>query len=148
MDQNVVTIGAGANDPGPQQLDQTVLPLPGLHPGSPGRTLGRVSFRTPCPSAGQIEGGRGHGGVRGFGKIEYSCLFVTLAASLSSSHRPAAAAAMATPRDPLPNQRRHLERCWQQECDIDPMILRLRLLRHLGSLRQALCLEQELLPLL
>jgi hypothetical protein len=60
---------------------------------------------------------------------------------------PAAAAAMATPRDPLPDQRRHLERCWQQECDIDPMILRLRLLRHLGSLRQALCLEQELLPL-
>lgn len=60
---------------------------------------------------------------------------------------PTAAAAMATPRDPLPDQRRHLERCWQQECDIDPMILRLRLLRHLGSLRQALCLEQELLPL-
>jgi len=55
---------------------------------------------------------------------------------------------MATPRKPLPDQRRHLERCWQQECDIDPMILRLRLLRHLGSLRQALCLEQELLPLL
>lgn len=58
-----------------------------------------------------------------------------------------AAAAMATPRDPLSEQQRHLERCWQQECDIDPMILRLRLLRHLGSLRQALCLEQELLPL-
>lgn len=41
----------------------------------------------------------------------------------------------------------HLERCWLQECDIDPMILRLRVLRHQGCLPQARCLEQELLPL-
>ena len=43
--------------------------------------------------------------------------------------------------------RAHLERCLQQDCDIDPMILRMRLLRHRGSLPQALSLEQELLPL-
>lgn len=55
---------------------------------------------------------------------------------------------MALPRDPIDHPRLHLERCWLLYCDIDPMILRLRLLRHLGSLRQALCLEQELLPLL
>ncbi|MEB3166532.1 MAG: hypothetical protein VKO65_07660 [Cyanobacteriota bacterium] len=54
---------------------------------------------------------------------------------------------MAPSRDPLSARRRHLERCWRQDCDIDPMILRLRHLRHLGSLMQARCLEQELLPL-
>lgn len=43
--------------------------------------------------------------------------------------------------------RRHLESCWQHDCDIDPMILRMRLLRHLGALPQADCLEQELQPL-
>lgn len=54
---------------------------------------------------------------------------------------------MAIPHEPVPEPRQHLERCWGQECDIDPMILRMRLLRHLGSLPQALSLEQELLPL-
>jgi len=54
---------------------------------------------------------------------------------------------MAQPKDPQASRRALLERCWQQECDIDPMILRMRLLRHLGSLPQALSLEQELLPL-
>jgi hypothetical protein len=54
---------------------------------------------------------------------------------------------MASTREPVPDPRCHLERCWVEECDIDPMILRMRLLRHLGSLPQALCLEQELLPL-
>jgi hypothetical protein len=43
--------------------------------------------------------------------------------------------------------RGHLERCWCQECDIDPLILRLRLLRLSGAAAQARCLEQELLPL-
>jgi hypothetical protein len=57
------------------------------------------------------------------------------------------ALAMAIPSQPLPDPRYHLERCWGEECDIDPMILRLRLLRHLGSLPQARSLEQELLPL-
>lgn len=54
---------------------------------------------------------------------------------------------MAHPTDPQPLRRAHLERCWQQECDIDPMILRMRLLRHLGDRLQADCLEQELQPL-
>ena len=44
-------------------------------------------------------------------------------------------------------QRRHLGVCWELECDIDPMILRARQLRHLGALPQASCVEQELLPL-
>lgn len=48
---------------------------------------------------------------------------------------------------PEPLLRAHLESCFQQECDIDPVILRVRLLRHLGSVRLARCLEQELLPL-
>ena len=54
---------------------------------------------------------------------------------------------MAFPREPIDEPRGHLERAWQLECDIDPMILRLRQLRHQGSLPQAHCLEQELLPL-
>jgi hypothetical protein len=54
---------------------------------------------------------------------------------------------MAEPREPLNPCQVHLERCWRQECDIDPMILRMRLLRHQGSLPQAQSLEQELLPL-
>ena len=45
-------------------------------------------------------------------------------------------------------RRRHLERCWQRFCDIDPMILRARQLRSRGSLPQAALLEQELLPLI
>lgn len=45
-------------------------------------------------------------------------------------------------------QRRHLQRCWRLDCDIDPMILRARQLRSQGSLPQAMCVEQELLPLL
>jgi hypothetical protein len=57
------------------------------------------------------------------------------------------APAMAIPCEPVPEPRQHLECCWGQECDIDPMILRMRLLRHRGSLPQALSLEQELLPL-
>ena len=53
---------------------------------------------------------------------------------------------MALPCDPIEHPSLHLERCWQLECDIDPMILRLRLLRRRGCLSQVLCLEQELLP--
>jgi hypothetical protein len=44
-------------------------------------------------------------------------------------------------------QRRHLSLCLALECDIDPMILRARQLRHQGALPQASCVEQELLPL-
>jgi hypothetical protein len=47
---------------------------------------------------------------------------------------------------PPARRRRHLEQCWQLECDIDPMILRARQLRHQGALPQAVCVEQELLP--
>ncbi len=54
---------------------------------------------------------------------------------------------MARIHDPIPEPRCHLERCWHQDCDIDPMILRMRLLRQLGDLSQADCLEQELEPL-
>jgi hypothetical protein len=54
---------------------------------------------------------------------------------------------MALPRDPIEEPDLHLVRCWQLECDIDPMILRLRLLRSRGCLPQARCLEQELMPL-
>ena len=54
---------------------------------------------------------------------------------------------MATPSNPHRDARLHLESCWQRECDIDPMILRLRLLRHQRLVLQARSLEQELLPL-
>ncbi|MDI9406646.1 MAG: hypothetical protein QM522_08060 [Chitinophagaceae bacterium] len=47
-----------------------------------------------------------------------------------------------------PARLRHLERCWQHICDLDPMILRARQLRSRGSLPQAASLEQELLPLI
>lgn len=54
-------------------------------------------------------------------------------------------------RDPrcwsVQRQQLHLQRCWQGECDIDPMILRARQLRHQGSLPQAAWVEEELLPL-
>ena len=42
--------------------------------------------------------------------------------------------------------RRLLECCWRHECDIDPMILRARLLRHQGNRLQAASVEEELLP--
>lgn len=37
--------------------------------------------------------------------------------------------------------------CYQQVCDIDPLILRVRQLRHRGDFPRARCLEQELMPL-
>jgi hypothetical protein len=54
---------------------------------------------------------------------------------------------MVTPPKPIPDPRAHLERCWREDCDLDPMILRLRLLRRRGADPQARSLEQELLPL-
>ncbi|MBJ7492520.1 MAG: hypothetical protein JHD13_05690 [Synechococcales cyanobacterium SupBloom_Metag_052] len=42
--------------------------------------------------------------------------------------------------------RERFEHVWQQECDIDPIILRTRFLRLRGCLQQARCLDQELLP--
>jgi hypothetical protein len=46
-----------------------------------------------------------------------------------------------------PGFREHLEVCYSQLCDIDPMILRVRQLRHQGDFPRARCLEQELMPL-
>ncbi|MGB5135525.1 MAG: hypothetical protein WBN89_10165 [Prochlorococcaceae cyanobacterium] len=51
------------------------------------------------------------------------------------------------PGRPADGRRRHLERSWRRQCDIDPMILRARQLRSQGSLSQAASVEQELLPL-
>ena len=42
--------------------------------------------------------------------------------------------------------RQQLDR-WQNDCDIDPLILRARQLRRLGRFRLARCLDQELLPI-
>jgi len=49
--------------------------------------------------------------------------------------------------DSLDQWRRRLDRCWDDDCDIDPLILRTRLLRRWGRWRQARCVEQELLPI-
>ena len=49
--------------------------------------------------------------------------------------------------DSLEQRRRLLDRCWQDECDIDPLILRARLLRHQGHRLLAQGLEQEVTPL-
>ncbi|MEO1003726.1 MAG: hypothetical protein AAFX65_11525 [Cyanobacteria bacterium J06638_7] len=46
----------------------------------------------------------------------------------------------------LDPRRLHLQRSWRRVCDIDPMILRVRLLRRQGSLLAARSMEQELLP--
>ncbi len=64
---------------------------------------------------------------------------------------------LAPPRSPLdnphpisrsqPGSHDHLEVCYSQLCDIDPMILRVRQLRHQGDFPRARCLEQELMPL-
>lgn len=49
---------------------------------------------------------------------------------------------------PIPTELlQKLERCFKQECDIDPLILRLRNLRSHGAWAEVCCLEQELLPL-
>ena len=47
----------------------------------------------------------------------------------------------------LEQLRRQLDLCWQDDCDIDHLILRGRQLRRWGRWRQARCLEQEVLPI-
>jgi len=42
--------------------------------------------------------------------------------------------------------RERFELAWEKECDIDPIILRTRLLRLQGRWHLARCLDQELLP--
>ena len=49
---------------------------------------------------------------------------------------------------PEPLWRRCLERCWLLECDIDPLILRRRLLNRQGRLHQARGIEQEMQPVI
>ena len=44
-------------------------------------------------------------------------------------------------------QRRCLEKCFSLDCDIDPLILRARLLHRQNLEFQALAVEQELLPI-
>ena len=46
-----------------------------------------------------------------------------------------------------PDSRRCLERCWPLECDVDPLILRARLLHGQGFHPQALAVEEELQPM-
>ena len=46
-----------------------------------------------------------------------------------------------------PQQRQWLELCWAEDCDIDPLILRGRQLRHQGQRQLARALEQEVMPL-
>ena len=48
---------------------------------------------------------------------------------------------------PLDQQRNRLDSCWQLDCDIDPLILRARLLHRRGDVSWALGLEQEVLPI-
>jgi hypothetical protein len=48
---------------------------------------------------------------------------------------------------PIDGQRALLERALALECDIDPLILRSRLLRQRGALVMSQAVEQELLPL-
>ena len=45
------------------------------------------------------------------------------------------------------HQRQQLEDCWSHDCDIDPLILRTRLLHHQGRRHLAMALEQEVMPL-
>jgi hypothetical protein len=56
------------------------------------------------------------------------------------------AAGDGAPSEAASGVRRHLVRCWRLECDIDPLILRVRLLHGRGARRLAISLEQELLP--
>jgi len=48
---------------------------------------------------------------------------------------------------PLDQQRDQLDLCWQLDCDIDPLILRARVLHRRGELKGATGLEQEVLPI-
>ena len=48
---------------------------------------------------------------------------------------------------PLDQQRKKLDSCWQLDCDIDPLILRARVLHRRGEVNWAVGLEQEVLPI-
>ncbi|QNJ20620.1 hypothetical protein SynA1825c_02328 [Synechococcus sp. A18-25c] len=46
-----------------------------------------------------------------------------------------------------PESHRCLERCWSLDCDLDPMILRVRWLRRQDLPGQAIAIEEELQPI-
>ena len=48
---------------------------------------------------------------------------------------------------PLDQQRDQLDGCWGPDCDIDPLILRARVLHRRGEVNWAVGLEQEVLPI-
>ncbi|WP_131594723.1 hypothetical protein [Synechococcus sp. BS55D] len=48
---------------------------------------------------------------------------------------------------PNRNPQLRLEQCWLHECDIDPLILRARLLHCQGRRAMALAVEQEVQPM-
>ena len=50
-------------------------------------------------------------------------------------------------RSPLDQQRDQLDGCWELDCDIDPLILRARVLHRRGEVNWAVGLEQEVLPI-
>lgn len=55
---------------------------------------------------------------------------------------------MSYDRQSIHDSREHLLRCWHREFDLDPLILRIRVLRFRGAWLQVQCLEQELQPLI
>jgi hypothetical protein len=87
-------------------------------------------------------------------KVEVFYRFVLPLVSLSSDHH----CLRGLPRSLMPERlftgrtpddwRQLFECSLTAECDLDPMILRARLLRSQGDVPQARSLEQELLPLL
>ncbi|MBA4736268.1 MAG: hypothetical protein H2063_03580 [Synechococcus sp.] len=75
-------------------------------------------------------------------------------ASLLSGHQPhrdrVPPIAMAQRRffsSPLDQQRDQLDGCWELDCDIDPLILRARVMHRRGEVNWAVGLEQEVLPI-
>ena len=48
---------------------------------------------------------------------------------------------------PLDQQRDKLAGCWELDCDIDPLILRARVMHRRGEVNWAVGLEQEVLPI-
>ena len=48
---------------------------------------------------------------------------------------------------PLDQPRYQLDGCWELDCDIDPLILRARVLHRRGEVNWAVGLEQEVLPI-
>ena len=69
-------------------------------------------------------------------KPSWASPLLSLASRPSPPRNPGPASCIAPTAELIAEPRCHLERYWQQHCDIDPMILRPRLLRHRGELPQ------------